>query len=116
MSTLINCQIVGSCNYNDLVPWTPPPPSHCVFIWCGRLCLQVEPFLPYEYTCEGMLERVHAYIQKQVGVETRIQYIYIQISSKNDIIIASFVRLQNDLLIKFKLADCVSTLIGHHTY
>ncbi|CAB1447529.1 unnamed protein product, partial [Pleuronectes platessa] len=26
---------------------------------------EVEPFLPYEYTCEGMLERVHAYIQKQ---------------------------------------------------
>lgn len=35
------------------------------------LCLQVEPFLPYEYTCEGMLERVHAYIQNQVGVRTR---------------------------------------------
>uniref|UniRef100_A0A3P8UUM6 alpha-1,6-mannosyl-glycoprotein 6-beta-N-acetylglucosaminyltransferase n=1 Tax=Cynoglossus semilaevis TaxID=244447 RepID=A0A3P8UUM6_CYNSE len=26
---------------------------------------KVEPFLPYEYTCEGMLERVHAYIQHQ---------------------------------------------------
>ncbi|XP_031419477.1 alpha-1,6-mannosylglycoprotein 6-beta-N-acetylglucosaminyltransferase B isoform X2 [Clupea harengus] len=26
---------------------------------------QVEPYLPYEYTCEGMLERVHAYIQHQ---------------------------------------------------
>ncbi|KAM8824717.1 alpha-1,6-mannosylglycoprotein 6-beta-N-acetylglucosaminyltransferase B [Synchiropus picturatus] len=25
----------------------------------------VEPFLPYEYTCEGMLERVHAYVQNQ---------------------------------------------------
>lgn len=34
------------------------------------LCLQVEPFLPYEYTCEGMLERVHAYIQNQVGART----------------------------------------------
>lgn len=33
--------------------------------------LQVEPFLPYEYTCEGMLERVHAYIQNQVGLKTR---------------------------------------------
>lgn len=31
-------------------------------------CLpQVEPYLPYEYTCEGMLERLHAYIQHQVG-------------------------------------------------
>uniref|UniRef100_A0A672F3Y6 alpha-1,6-mannosyl-glycoprotein 6-beta-N-acetylglucosaminyltransferase n=1 Tax=Salarias fasciatus TaxID=181472 RepID=A0A672F3Y6_SALFA len=30
----------------------------------------VEPFLPYEYTCEGMLERVHAYIQNQVSVQT----------------------------------------------
>lgn len=29
--------------------------------------VQVEPFLPYEYTCEGMLERLHAYIQNQVG-------------------------------------------------
>lgn len=28
---------------------------------------QVEPYLPYEYTCEGMLERIHAYIQHQVG-------------------------------------------------
>lgn len=27
---------------------------------------QVEPYLPYEYTCEGMLERVHSYIQHQV--------------------------------------------------
>uniref|UniRef100_A0A8C6P8B6 alpha-1,6-mannosyl-glycoprotein 6-beta-N-acetylglucosaminyltransferase n=1 Tax=Nothobranchius furzeri TaxID=105023 RepID=A0A8C6P8B6_NOTFU len=27
--------------------------------------LNVEPFLPYEYTCEGMLERVHTYIQNQ---------------------------------------------------
>ncbi|XP_037118589.1 alpha-1,6-mannosylglycoprotein 6-beta-N-acetylglucosaminyltransferase B-like isoform X1 [Syngnathus acus] len=26
---------------------------------------KVEPYLPYEYTCEGMLERVHAYIQQQ---------------------------------------------------
>uniref|UniRef100_A0A3B3HSS9 alpha-1,6-mannosyl-glycoprotein 6-beta-N-acetylglucosaminyltransferase n=1 Tax=Oryzias latipes TaxID=8090 RepID=A0A3B3HSS9_ORYLA len=27
--------------------------------------INVEPFLPYEYTCEGMLERLHAYIQNQ---------------------------------------------------
>ncbi|XP_067331998.1 alpha-1,6-mannosylglycoprotein 6-beta-N-acetylglucosaminyltransferase B isoform X6 [Channa argus] len=27
--------------------------------------INVEPFLPYEYTCEGMLERVHAYVQNQ---------------------------------------------------
>ena len=33
---------------------------------CTCVCLQVEPYLPYEYTCEGMLERVHAYIQNQV--------------------------------------------------
>lgn len=36
---------------------------------CWGLCLcvfQVEPYLPYEYTCEGMLERVHSYIQHQV--------------------------------------------------
>ncbi|XP_015237630.1 PREDICTED: alpha-1,6-mannosylglycoprotein 6-beta-N-acetylglucosaminyltransferase B-like [Cyprinodon variegatus] len=26
---------------------------------------KVEPYLPYEYTCEGMLERLHAYIQHQ---------------------------------------------------
>ena len=39
------------------------PPAPCV-------CLplpQVDPYLPYEYTCEGMLERIHAYIQHQVG-------------------------------------------------
>ncbi|NXD10642.1 MGT5B acetylglucosaminyltransferase, partial [Nothocercus nigrocapillus] len=28
---------------------------------------QVDPYLPYEYTCEGMLERIHAYVQHQVG-------------------------------------------------
>lgn len=27
--------------------------------------LNVEPFVPHEFTCEGMLERVHAYIQNQ---------------------------------------------------
>lgn len=32
------------------------------------LCFQVQPYLPYEYTCEGMLERVHAYIQNQVTI------------------------------------------------
>uniref|UniRef100_A0A8C9KI74 alpha-1,6-mannosyl-glycoprotein 6-beta-N-acetylglucosaminyltransferase n=1 Tax=Panthera tigris altaica TaxID=74533 RepID=A0A8C9KI74_PANTA len=26
---------------------------------------QVDPYLPYEYSCEGMLERIHAYIQHQ---------------------------------------------------
>uniref|UniRef100_A0A8C7B928 alpha-1,6-mannosyl-glycoprotein 6-beta-N-acetylglucosaminyltransferase n=1 Tax=Neovison vison TaxID=452646 RepID=A0A8C7B928_NEOVI len=26
---------------------------------------QVDPYLPYEYTCEGMLQRIHAYIQHQ---------------------------------------------------
>ncbi|XP_029456257.1 alpha-1,6-mannosylglycoprotein 6-beta-N-acetylglucosaminyltransferase B isoform X2 [Rhinatrema bivittatum] len=26
---------------------------------------KVEPYLPFEYTCEGMLERLHAYIQHQ---------------------------------------------------
>ncbi|XP_025907231.1 alpha-1,6-mannosylglycoprotein 6-beta-N-acetylglucosaminyltransferase B isoform X1 [Nothoprocta perdicaria] len=26
---------------------------------------QVDPYLPYEYTCEGMLERIHAYVQHQ---------------------------------------------------
>lgn len=26
----------------------------------------MDPYLPYEYTCEGMLERIHAYIQHQV--------------------------------------------------
>lgn len=28
---------------------------------------QVDPYLPYEYTCTGMLERIQAYIQHQVG-------------------------------------------------
>uniref|UniRef100_A0A7M4FVG8 alpha-1,6-mannosyl-glycoprotein 6-beta-N-acetylglucosaminyltransferase n=1 Tax=Crocodylus porosus TaxID=8502 RepID=A0A7M4FVG8_CROPO len=28
---------------------------------------KVDPYLPYEYTCEGMLERIHAYIQHQVS-------------------------------------------------
>lgn len=35
---------------------------------CLRLGMyaQVEPFLPYEYTSEGMLERLNAYIHHQV--------------------------------------------------
>ncbi|XP_051570296.1 alpha-1,6-mannosylglycoprotein 6-beta-N-acetylglucosaminyltransferase B-like [Myxocyprinus asiaticus] len=32
---------------------------------------KVEPFIPYEYTCEGMLERVNAYIQHQDFCHTR---------------------------------------------
>lgn len=27
---------------------------------------QIEPYLPYEFTCEGMLQRVNAFIQNQV--------------------------------------------------
>uniref|UniRef100_A0A672P342 alpha-1,6-mannosyl-glycoprotein 6-beta-N-acetylglucosaminyltransferase n=1 Tax=Sinocyclocheilus grahami TaxID=75366 RepID=A0A672P342_SINGR len=33
---------------------------------------KVEPFIPYEYTCEGMLERVNAYIQHQVRSALRL--------------------------------------------
>lgn len=58
-----------------LLPPRPPPFPHL----CAHLCLQVEPFLPYEYTCEGMLERVHAYIQNQVGLETQISGRLIQV-------------------------------------
>lgn len=70
----------------------PPPPAHskaeeewtpaqqrlrlCEVWWCvsslpPELCLfcdceQIEPYLPYEFTCEGMLQRVNAFIQNQV--------------------------------------------------
>lgn len=27
---------------------------------------QIEPYLPYEFTCEGMLQRVNAFIENQV--------------------------------------------------
>lgn len=54
----------------DLCPQCPArsgrpeaAPAPCV---CPSLP-QVDPYLPYEYTCEGMLERIHAYIQHQVG-------------------------------------------------
>lgn len=30
------------------------------------LCMQIEPYLPYEFTCEGMLQRVNAFIENQV--------------------------------------------------
>ena len=36
-------------------------------LWCLSLP-QVEPFLPFEFSCEGMLERLHAYIHNQVGL------------------------------------------------
>lgn len=39
----------------------PAARSLCPFL------AQVEPYLPYEYTCVGMLERIHAYIQHQVS-------------------------------------------------
>lgn len=66
MSALINYQMLSSCNYTGVLLWTVECDS--VFLaLCARLCVQVEPFLPYEYTCEGMLERVHAYVQNQVG-------------------------------------------------
>ena len=42
-------------------PRASPAPCVCLSL------AQVDPYLPYEYTCEGMLERVHAYIQHQVG-------------------------------------------------
>lgn len=28
---------------------------------------QIEPYIPYEFTCEGMLQRVNILIEKQVG-------------------------------------------------
>lgn len=27
---------------------------------------QIDPYLPYEFTCEGMLQRMNAFIEKQV--------------------------------------------------
>lgn len=75
---------------SPILPRTPPPPAHkgrgsvntrtteavcclksdvcpdfllnCVF--CD--CEQIEPYLPYEFTCEGMLQRVNAFIENQV--------------------------------------------------
>lgn len=42
------------------VRWLPP--ELCVF--CD--CEQIEPYLPYEFTCEGMLQRVNSFIENQV--------------------------------------------------
>lgn len=33
---------------------------------CNFLCFQVDPYLPFEYTHEGMLERVNALVENQV--------------------------------------------------
>lgn len=62
------------------IPWASVPQGAAVRARAGQgfvpgflasvLCsspAQVDPYLPYEYTCEGMLERIHAYIQHQVG-------------------------------------------------
>lgn len=35
-------------------------------LWPVCLCDQIEPYLPYEFTCEGMLQRVNAFIENQV--------------------------------------------------
>ncbi|XP_043944964.1 alpha-1,6-mannosylglycoprotein 6-beta-N-acetylglucosaminyltransferase B [Protopterus annectens] len=58
---------------------------------------QVEPYLPYEYTCEGMLERVYAYIQHQ---ETFLQSF------------TEFKDFDNHLLHAVKPCDCTSVHIG----
>lgn len=70
VSALMNCQIFSPCNCDGLTAetyifyFTSPPPFPYLHV---HLSVQVEPLLPYEYTCEGMLERLHAYIQNQVG-------------------------------------------------
>lgn len=33
---------------------------------CHVLFPQIEPYMPYEFTCEGMLQRINAFIEKQV--------------------------------------------------
>lgn len=38
----------------------------CPLSWDHVLFLQIEPYMPYEFTCEGMLQRINAFIEKQV--------------------------------------------------
>lgn len=34
---------------------------------CVCVCVfQIEPYLPYEFTCEGMLQRLNSFIENQV--------------------------------------------------
>lgn len=40
--------------------------SACLQLYSVCL-LQIEPYIPYEFTCEGMLQRVNILIEKQVG-------------------------------------------------
>lgn len=70
VSALMNCQKFSPRNDDGLTvetcmfDLTFPPLFPYLHV---HLSVQVEPFLPYEYTCEGMLERLNAYIQNQVG-------------------------------------------------
>ena len=67
--------VVGSLSAGCLSPQISAPRAERPGLGSPRVspdpcvCLslpQVDPYLPYEYTCEGMLERIHAYIQHQV--------------------------------------------------
>lgn len=72
VSALMNRWIIRSWDGDGYIVFylaSPPPFTHLGV----RLSVQVEPFLPYEYTCEGMLERLHAYIQNQVGCNKAIR-------------------------------------------
>lgn len=71
MSTWINYWDAQFLEWQWLSSTDPLTHRHLLVIFLhlgAHLCSQVEPFLPYEYTCEGMLERVHAYIQNQVSI------------------------------------------------
>lgn len=76
VAALMTCQIFSlrSCDGLTVATCifylTCPPPFPNLHV---HLSVQVEPFLPYEYTCEGMLERLHAYIQNQVGCDKAIR-------------------------------------------
>lgn len=35
---------------------------------------QIEPYLPYEFTCEGMLQRVNAFIENQVRLPAALVF------------------------------------------
>uniref|UniRef100_A0A8C5J7H6 alpha-1,6-mannosyl-glycoprotein 6-beta-N-acetylglucosaminyltransferase n=1 Tax=Junco hyemalis TaxID=40217 RepID=A0A8C5J7H6_JUNHY len=61
-------QLLRKAKVGEAIPG-PCPPLPVSLPGCPQLLpvlcscpSQVDPYLPYEYTCEGMLERIHAYI------------------------------------------------------
>lgn len=54
---------------------------------------QIEPYIPYEYTCEGMLQRVSVLVEKQVRTSTTACYWGLDSENAAPLNVCSFLRI-----------------------